>query len=74
MGGLGLLNTKKMNIALLLKWIWRLYQDEENIWARILRAKYQNAESILTGSGQGGSQFWKGLHKIKQFFAMGTDF
>jgi hypothetical protein len=32
MGGLGLLNTKKMNIALLTKWIWRLYQEEENIW------------------------------------------
>jgi hypothetical protein len=28
-GGLGLLNTKKMNQALLLKWIWRLYQEED---------------------------------------------
>jgi hypothetical protein len=53
MGGLGLLNTKKMNIALLVKWIWRLYQDEETIWARLLRAKYPGAESILTASGQG---------------------
>jgi hypothetical protein len=25
LGGLGLINTKKMNIALLLKWVWRLY-------------------------------------------------
>jgi hypothetical protein len=55
MGGLGLLNKKKMNIALLLKWIWRLYQDEDTIWTQILRAKYQNASSILTGSGQGGT-------------------
>jgi hypothetical protein len=36
-GGLGLLNTKHMNIALLLKWVWRLYQDEEGIWAAIIR-------------------------------------
>jgi hypothetical protein len=57
MGGLGLLNTKKMNIALLIKWIWRRYQDKATLWARLLRAKYLGAESILTGSGQGGSQF-----------------
>jgi hypothetical protein len=30
-GGLGLLNTKKMNLALLLKWIWRLYHDVDTI-------------------------------------------
>jgi hypothetical protein len=51
-----------------------LYQDEDTIWARILHAKYQDVDSILIGSGQGGSQFWKGLHKIKQFFAMGAKF
>jgi hypothetical protein len=27
-GGLGLLNSRKMNIALLLKWIWKLYQGQ----------------------------------------------
>jgi hypothetical protein len=27
MGGLGFLNTKKMNISLLLKGVWRLYQE-----------------------------------------------
>jgi hypothetical protein len=31
LGGLGLLNTKKMNQALLLKWVWRLYQEEDTI-------------------------------------------
>jgi hypothetical protein len=74
MGGLGLLNTKKMNIALLTKWIWRLYQDEDNIWSRVIRAKYPDANNLLQGSGQGGSQVWKNLHKIKHYFAMGAKF
>jgi hypothetical protein len=67
-GGLGLLNTKKMNLALLLKWIWRLYQEKDTIWARIIRAKYGDAPDLFSGSGQGGSPFWKSLHKIKHLF------
>jgi hypothetical protein len=26
-GGLGILNTRHMNIAMMLKWIWKLYQN-----------------------------------------------
>jgi hypothetical protein len=71
-GGLGLLNTKKMNLALLLKWIWRLYQDEDKIWARIMHAKYLDASDLSSGSGHGGSPFWKSLHKIKHLFKVGA--
>jgi hypothetical protein len=71
-GGLGLLNSKKMNIALLSKWIWKLYQDDASIWATIIRAKYRDADNLFEGSGQGGSQFWKSLHKIKHFFKLGA--
>jgi hypothetical protein len=72
MGGLGLLNTKKMNIALLLKWVWRLYREDDAIWAKIVRAKYTDADNLFAGSGQGGSPFWKSIHKIKHYFALGT--
>jgi hypothetical protein len=64
-GGLGLLNTKKKNIALLLKWVWRIYQEEYTIWAKLIRAKYHDATDFFSGSGHGGSQFWKILHKVK---------
>nr|XP_051208064.1 uncharacterized protein LOC127323999 [Lolium perenne] len=71
-GGLGLLNTKNMNLALLLKWIWRLYQDEDTIWTRIIRAKYVDASDLFSGFGHGGSPFWKSLHKIKHLFKVGA--
>jgi hypothetical protein len=71
-GGLGLLNSKKMNIALLSKWVWKLYQDEPSIWASIIKAKYRDADNLFEGSGHGGSQFWKSLHKIKHFFKLGA--
>ncbi|XP_051221697.1 uncharacterized mitochondrial protein AtMg00310-like [Lolium perenne] len=70
--GLCLLNTKKMNMALLSKWVWRLYQDEDTIWARIIRAKYADASDLFAGTSQGGSQFWKNLHKIKHLFKVGA--
>jgi hypothetical protein len=39
-GGLGVLNTRLMNIALMLKWIWKLYQGAEGLWVDILKAKH----------------------------------
>jgi hypothetical protein len=71
-GGLGLLNTRKMNIALLLKWVWKLFQGDNALWAQILRAKYATATDIFSGTGPGGSPFWKNLHKIKHFFKLGA--
>jgi hypothetical protein len=63
-----------MNIALLLKWAWRLSQDEDAIWATLIRAKYRNADNLWASSGLGGSQFWKSLNKIKHYFALGAKF
>jgi hypothetical protein len=57
LGGLGLLNTKKMNQSLLLKWVWRLYQEEDTIWAKLIRAKYHDANDIFSGNGQGARNF-----------------
>jgi hypothetical protein len=73
-GGLGLLNSKKMNLALMIKWIWKLYQADNPIWAQIIRAKYNSANNIFEGTGQGGSQFWRSLHKIKHLFKLGAKF
>ncbi|KAK1645894.1 hypothetical protein QYE76_063699 [Lolium multiflorum] len=49
-----------------------LFLDEDTIWARILRAKYADASDLFAGSGQGGSPFWKSLHKIKHLFKAGA--
>jgi hypothetical protein len=38
-GGLGVLDLEKMNIALLPKRLWKLF-NEDGIWQQILRKKY----------------------------------
>jgi hypothetical protein len=39
-GGFGVLGRRKMNLALMVKWIWRLISDDNNnlLWVRILKA------------------------------------
>jgi hypothetical protein len=37
-GGLGVLNTRLMNIALMLKWVLKLYQNAEGLWVDLLKA------------------------------------
>jgi hypothetical protein len=40
--GLGIMNTKLMNISLMVKWIWRLFNEDprSTMWHVIISAKY----------------------------------
>lgn len=40
-GGLGIHLSKEMNISLLAKLGWRLLQNKESLWAKVLRKKYK---------------------------------
>jgi hypothetical protein len=71
--GLGILNTKKMNIALMLKWIWKLYHNADGLWADLIRAKYLGSKDIFSReASRKGSQFWNAIQKIKWYFKMGA--
>lgn len=68
-GGLGITNSKFMNIALLVKWIWKLPQNAGGLWAELLKAKYLPNGSFFKSSAC-GSPFWNGLQAVKPAFAM----
>jgi hypothetical protein len=63
-----------MNIALMSKWIWRLFDpsEQDKLWFKLLQAKYVNADNIFASSTQGGSQFWRSINKIKHLFKLGA--
>lgn len=71
-GGLGIINTKIMNECLLVKWIWKIMQEPDELWFKIIKAKYLDDKGFFFSDGAGGSQFWKGLHKIKHMFKWGA--
>ena len=39
-GGLGIIITRIMNDCLLVKWIWKIVQEPDDLWFRILKATY----------------------------------
>lgn len=67
-GGLGFLNTKIMNEALLCKWIYKLESGTDSLCCNLLRNKYlANGGGFFQSSAEGGSRFWKGLHEVKRW-------
>jgi hypothetical protein len=67
-GGLGVIHTSLMNDCLPTKWIWKNFWCVDNVWFKIIRAKYMRDDNFFTSKSKGVSQFWKGLHKIKHMF------
>jgi hypothetical protein len=65
-------NSRLMNVALMLKWVWKIYQDDNQLWRQLINTKYVNAEDIFAATGQRGSQFWRSLHKIKHLLKLGA--
>jgi len=71
-GGLGILNTSLMkNQCLITKWIWKIEKGSNELWYKILQAKYMRKKGFFNSKSYGSSQFWKGLHKVKHLFQWG---
>lgn len=62
-----------MNLALISKWIWKIAQNDDSMWARVLKAKYFSDSSLFTTKIK-GSQFWNGIQKCKEIFNLGARF
>jgi hypothetical protein len=60
-GGAGIINTRLLNEALILKWAWRIYSyNEEDTCCRLLESKYLSKKPFARCSGKGGRNFGKG--------------
>jgi hypothetical protein len=74
LGAMCIINTKTMNESLLVKWIWKIFQQPDELWYKIVEAKYLRGHGFFYSKINGGSQFWKGLHKVKHLFKWGAVF
>lgn len=74
-GGLGFVNTRIMNAALLCKWIFKLETGVENPCCDLLRRKYMvEGGGFFQSKVEGGSQFWRGLHEVKGWMKLGSSY
>jgi hypothetical protein len=73
-GGLGIINTRIMNGCLLVKWIWKIFQEPDELWFKIIKAKYLGDGAFFDSKTKNMSQFWQGLHKVKHLYDRGSYF
>jgi hypothetical protein len=57
-GGLGIINTRLMNDCLLVKWIWKILLEPDELWFKLLKAKYMSNTNFFSSKSKGGSQFF----------------
>ena len=73
LGGLGITNSRLLNIAMMCKWIWKIAQGASGLWVDLLKAKYFPNGNFFEGRAR-GSPFWNDLQTIKSAFALGAKF
>jgi len=62
-GGLGIRNLKNQSKALKMKWLWRYSQESQNLWSKVIKAKYGEennwvSKKVSTSYGVG---VWKSI-------------
>jgi hypothetical protein len=47
-------------------------QESNELWFKILQAKYMDCKGFFFPSTKGSSQFWHELHKVKHLLNIGS--
>ena len=69
-GGLGIINLRDFNKALLLKWWWKLFDDSKRIWTMLVSQSYRPSSGWWSEQCiNRASSFWKGMASIKDIFS-----
>ena len=64
-GGLGIIDLRTFNLALLGKWVWRLGSDKGGLWKEIIVSKYGGWRSLREGEKDSkDSLWWKDLREV----------
>ena len=70
-GGLGVKDIKAFNRALLIKWKWLMFQQQDHLWSRILTSKYRGWRGLEEGPPkQIFSSWWSDLRSVTQHSSM----
>ncbi|KAI4994739.1 hypothetical protein ZWY2020_034380 [Hordeum vulgare] len=73
-GGLGIPASRRMNVALMLRWVWQILRGDGGLWLQLIESKYLQGKPILACSHSARSQFWKSIQAIKAEIRLGLRF
>jgi hypothetical protein len=63
--------VRAMNVCLVAKWIDGLERGDNSICCELLRRKYLGQKSIFQIKRINGSQFWRGILEVRQWYQIG---
>ncbi|XP_068486473.1 uncharacterized mitochondrial protein AtMg00310-like [Phaseolus vulgaris] len=65
-GGLGIINVRQFNLALMGKWIWRLKTEAGGLWKEVLESKYGGWRGLKEQRDNKSkvSLWWRDLRKV----------
>ena len=65
-GGLGVKRLDAFNLSLMGKWCWRMMVDKEELWYRVLKARYGEEGGRLREGDSHSSAWWRSLCRIRE--------
>lgn len=72
-GGLGVKRLREFNIALLGKWCWRLLLERDDLWRKVLVARYGVEDGGLEDGGRSCSSWWREIVRIRDGIGEGGE-
>lgn len=74
LGGLEIRKAREANTSLLGRLVWRLHQNCDSLWVKVLTHKYFHADKLLTVTRKSGSVTWNAIMKARFTLRDGFDF
>ena len=70
-GGLGIKNLKSQSKAVKVKWLWRYHQEDQALWYRVIKSKYEQMNTWVTKEVNSlyGISLWKSIRIFWQFLS-----
>ena len=67
---MGVSRIREFNLELLGKWCWRLLEDKEGLWFRLLAARYGLVGGQLDVGGRERSVWWRTTVNIRDGYGL----
>ncbi|KAE8778179.1 ABC transporter G family member 37 [Hordeum vulgare] len=71
-GGPGIMSSKRMNIALLTKWLWRIANGDGGLSLDVIKNKYLRGQSLAFSQRSGVSQLWQPVIQLLPVLRIGS--
>lgn len=73
-GSLGIKNLKNQSKSFRTKWLWKYFNENQNLWGTVIKAKYEEKDNWMTKevTSPYGVSLWKSIRMLCNEFKVNT--